>query len=737
MSADKLNNDQKVVVSGALIPSTVNTPIDARVRIKTLSDAVNIEMPYIGMIFYVIEENEFYFVKSLRPKVVNGVKIPNMLVRDVEKLVDPETIPGKSAYEIAVEHGFEGDECEWLDTLQGEEGPRGPQGEKGEQGEQGIQGKRGFQGKSAYDIAKEYGGFEGTIDEWIESLKGDQGPQGEQGIQGIQGEVGPMGPQGEQGPQGEIGPQGEPGRDGRSAYMLAVDRGFEGCLKEWLESLVGPQGPQGIQGEVGPQGEIGLQGEPGPMGPQGPTGEVGPMGPQGDSAYDIATEYGGFEGTIREWLDSLKGDQGPQGPEGPQGIPGPQGPEGPMGPKGEKGDRGERGPAGKSINICGTVETEEDLKDIMGENPNDGYIVEENRHLFIYDGKKFVDVGEVKGPQGEIGPQGPAGPQGPKGEDGLDGINGKDGEDGESAYEIAVRHGFEGCEKKWLKSLQGPQGEQGPEGERGPKGPKGEKGDRGEQGPAGAPGPAGVQGPAGPQGEKGEKGEPGRDGRMGPIGPEGPQGPKGDQGEQGPQGKRGFQGEQGIGVVGVTIDENHHLQVELTDGQVVDAGELPTASDKDIAALEEELAMTKRKLADLTYGVEYEWLYEIKQTSVGRELFNRDNAPKFFEEVDGVEYMHETGEMSEEEYVEWWNQFIEADNYRVYALRLTEDHKLYNRYDAMIPYDGSEAQEVGEGIVGWEAAPTGNWCWSFDGETISINLMPTSPMVYVFLKVKH
>jgi hypothetical protein len=55
----------------------------------------------------------------------------------------------------------------------------------------------------------------------------------------------------------------------------------------------------------------------------------------------------------------------------------------------------------------------------------------------------------------------------------------------------------------------------------------------------------------------------------------------------------------------------------------------------------------------------------------------------------------------------------------------------------MIPYDGSEAQEVGEGIIGWEAAPTGNWCWSFDGETISINLMPTSPMVYVFLKVKH
>jgi hypothetical protein len=268
-------------------------------------------------------------------------------------------------------------------------------------------------------------------------------------------------------------------------------------------------------------------------------------------------------------------------------------------------------------------------------------------------------------------------------------------------------------------------------------GPAGVQGPVGSQGPAGPAGPAGAQGPAGPQGEKGEPGRPGRPGDMGPMGPEGPQGPKGDQGDQGPQGKRGFQGEQGISVVGVTIDDNRHLKVELSDGQLVDAGELPTASDKDIAALEEELAMTKRKLADLTYGVEYEWLYEIKQTSVGRELFNRDNAPEFFEEVDGIEYMHETGEISEEEYVEWWNQFIEADNYRLYALRLTEDHKLYNRYDALIPYDGSEAQEVGEGIIGWEAAPTGNWCWSFDGELVSINLMPTSPMVYVFLKVKH
>lgn len=45
---------------------------------------------------------------------------------------------GKSAYEIAVEHGFEGTEEEWLESLKGEKGDPGEQGEKGEKGEPGV-----------------------------------------------------------------------------------------------------------------------------------------------------------------------------------------------------------------------------------------------------------------------------------------------------------------------------------------------------------------------------------------------------------------------------------------------------------------------------------------------------------------------------------------------------------------------------------------------------------------------
>src|SRR5690625_6819397 len=47
--------------------------------------------------------------------------------------------PGKSAYEIAVENGFEGDEQAWLDSLVGPQGPAGKDGADGAQGPQGEQ----------------------------------------------------------------------------------------------------------------------------------------------------------------------------------------------------------------------------------------------------------------------------------------------------------------------------------------------------------------------------------------------------------------------------------------------------------------------------------------------------------------------------------------------------------------------------------------------------------------------
>lgn len=156
-------------------------------------------------------------------------------------------------------------------------------------------------GKSAYDIAVD-NGFEGTEQEWLESLKGERGPQGETG------------------PQGPIGETGK-------AFE------YEDFTTEQLEKLVGPQG------EVGPEGPQGPKGDTGSIGPKGDTGETGPKGDKGDSGKSAYQEWLdlGNTGTEQDFISSLKGEKGDIGPTGATGE---QGPIGPQGVQGEKGTDG-------------------------------------------------------------------------------------------------------------------------------------------------------------------------------------------------------------------------------------------------------------------------------------------------------------------------------------------------------------------------------------------------------------
>lgn len=87
---------------------------------------------------------------------------------------------GKSAFEIAVEHGFVGTETEWLESLKGVDGKDGVNGKDGcdgRNGADGLPGRDGIDGKSAYIIAVEHG-FSGTETEWLQSLKGADGKDG-------------------------------------------------------------------------------------------------------------------------------------------------------------------------------------------------------------------------------------------------------------------------------------------------------------------------------------------------------------------------------------------------------------------------------------------------------------------------------------------------------------------------------------------------------------------------------
>lgn len=81
-----------------------------------------------------------------------------------------------NAYRIAVQHGFEGTIEEWLESLKGNDG------------------------KNAYELAVDCG-FEGTLEDYLNSLKGEKGDKGD---------------------------------PGKNAYELAVEQGFEGTIEDWF-----------------------------------------------------------------------------------------------------------------------------------------------------------------------------------------------------------------------------------------------------------------------------------------------------------------------------------------------------------------------------------------------------------------------------------------------------------------------------------------------------------------------
>jgi hypothetical protein len=290
----------------------------------------------------------------------------------ISDLSGAQGIQGLSAYQVAVQHGFEGTEAEWLISLKGEKGETGPKGDKGDTGEKGATGERG-----------------------------PQGLQGERGLQGVQGE------KGEPGIQGPVGPKGEQGEQG-------------------IQGIQGPVGPKGEQGEQGIQGIQGPQGEPGPQGPKGDTGsglnikgeldsesQLPQEGVSGDAwliagnLYVFVGENGNVESNPK-WsnVGSIQGPAGPQGPVGPkgeQGEPGPKGEPGAdgapgiQGPKGDPGQKGEKGDPGSDASVTKQNVEAVLTGDITSHNHDSRYISKSNTSTYTPTAdyhpatKKYVD----------------------------------------------------------------------------------------------------------------------------------------------------------------------------------------------------------------------------------------------------------------------------------------------------------------------------------------------------------
>ena len=104
----------------------------------------------------------------------------------------------------------------------------------------------GRDGKSAYEIAVE-SGYQGTEEEWLESLKGDKGDTGEQGEKGDKGDRGDKGEKGDKGEPGEKGDKGEKGNAGavplynsKNEYVEFVsENDYEKITEAKIEELIG------------------------------------------------------------------------------------------------------------------------------------------------------------------------------------------------------------------------------------------------------------------------------------------------------------------------------------------------------------------------------------------------------------------------------------------------------------------------------------------------------------------
>jgi hypothetical protein len=108
----------------------------------------------------------------------------------------------------------------------------------------GEPGPPGPPGESAYEVAVD-NGFEGTEEEWLASLVGPTGPKGDTGATGPQGPKGDTGDTGPAGPTGATGPQGDPGvgvpTGGTTGQVLAKasDDDYD---TEWVDQTGGGGG---------------------------------------------------------------------------------------------------------------------------------------------------------------------------------------------------------------------------------------------------------------------------------------------------------------------------------------------------------------------------------------------------------------------------------------------------------------------------------------------------------------
>jgi hypothetical protein len=425
---------------------------------------------------------------------------------------------GASAYQVAVDNGFQGTELEWLDSIRGQDGiglrilgsfqdvsnlPQ-PGTNNGDtyiikekmyvwDGTQwSTVGQVGPQGKSAYQSAVS-AGFQGTEAQWLKTLIGKSAYQTalDNGFTGSESDW-----------LTAMKIKGDKGDDGDSAYEVAVKEGFVGDEAAWLQSLKvkGDQGEPSYAirtlGKKANESELPRDGSQA-LGDAYWIGtdlhvwdgtdweNLGSIkGENGLSAFEVAVAEG-YKGTTAEWLASLKGGKGDDGDDGASAYQlavknGFVGTEAQwlasLKVKGDQGDsayqvavangftgdeaawllslKGNPGDPAPAVNLIDRITDKNDLP-ATGNNTNDAYFV--NKELYVWRNGAWVSFGDLSGPAGESAYElaVAAGFVGDQ-QAWFDSlkVKGDKGDDGDSAYEVAVKNGFQGDVTAWLASLK-------------------------------------------------------------------------------------------------------------------------------------------------------------------------------------------------------------------------------------------------------------------------------------------
>lgn len=75
-----------ILISGGLTLSVNNTPTRVGQRVRTESDIANIPAPFIGLIIYIEDQDQFVYVKSLKSQMYGSWEIKNALVDEYKPL---------------------------------------------------------------------------------------------------------------------------------------------------------------------------------------------------------------------------------------------------------------------------------------------------------------------------------------------------------------------------------------------------------------------------------------------------------------------------------------------------------------------------------------------------------------------------------------------------------------------------------------------------------------------------